>query len=429
MDKNLQFDPLYPDVLGAIAGSMRVSFESVLQAAAGIFPHSAYLNQPVEVILLLQSMVDHNIDVTVTLTLPTKSADGTEVVLTTPKKQTSVTISAGEVGVLRMPVVAMLPTQPTDDVPIRVTIQYHTKGTGKQVRPPTRGAPPSALAVSPFKMQVLRDVEWVEHPSNLPPETLVVSFNINPKRMPVAKQTLKPTYETLWAQGQMREERRNILGQVDEARLLSATFTRDMIYDFLYRAVDDTYAKLGLPLHPGETTAIAKMLNYTLDDYARLDPTFKIEEQRWFQVLCQVLAHDPQVGQWNAGEIVSRYLFEATMYDAILLAFTVIRSRVRANLGDRAERVNYANKMMRWLGGETPPDLIYIYLPLVLGGVVVNDQVTWQGDDPWKMISQLREAYRGRVRLIEGDAMEIFDMLDKLLVKGEDELRRARTQR
>ena len=84
---------------------------------------------------------------------------------------------------------------------------------------------------------------------------------------------------------------------------------------------------------------------------------------------------------------------------------------------------------MRWLAGQASPDLIYIYLPLVLGGVVVNDQVTWQGDDPWALISGLREAYRGRVRLVEGDAMEIFDMLDKLLAKGEDELRRARTQR
>jgi hypothetical protein len=428
MDKNLQFDPLYPDVLGAIAGNIRTSFESVLQAAVGIFPHSAYLNQPVEVIVLLQSMVDQKVDVKVSLTLPTKSDEGTPVMLTTPKKETAVALGGGDVGVLRMPVVAMLPTEPTQNVPIRVTIQYRSRA-GQQVRPPTRGAPPSALVVSPFKLQALRDVEWVEHAASLPPNVTVVSFDINPKRMPATKQALKPTFETLWTKEQMREERRNIMGQVDEARLISTGFTREAIFDLLYRAVDDIYALHGLPLHPAETTAITKMLTYTLDDYARLDPAFKIEEQRWFQVLCQVLAHDPQVAQWNPGEIVMRYLFEATMYDAILLAFTVIRSRVRANLGDRAERVGYANRVMRWLGNEAPPDLIYIYLPLVLGGVVVNDQVTWQGDDPWALLSGLREAYRGRVRLVEGDAMEIFDMLDKLLVKSEDELRRARTQR
>ena len=117
------------------------------------------------------------------------------------------------------------------------------------------------------------------------------------------------------------------------------------------------------------------------------------------------------------------------MYEAVLLAFTLIRSRVKVNLGDRAERVNYANRVMRWLSWQEEADLIYIYLPLALGGVAVNHQVTWHSDNPWAVIDGLREAYRGRVRLVEGDAMEIFDMLDKLLEQGEDELKRSRILR
>jgi len=428
MDKQLQFEPFYPDVLGAIAGHLHVSFEDVLQAAVGLFPHRAYLNQPVEIIIILQNMIDQNMDLKIALHLPSKAADGTSIMITTPKKMVSMTLTPGEVGVLRMPIVAILPTQPANDLPVQVAIRYRARN-GKAVRPPTRGAPPSALSVSPFKLQVLRDIEWVDQPQNLSPENVTVRFDIAPKRLPAVSQTLKPTYEVLWSQQQMSDERRNILGQMDEARLLATTFTRMAIYDPLYRMVDDTYATLGLPLHPGEVGAITKMLTYTIDDRSRLDPQYKVEEQRWFQVLCQVLAHDPAVAQWQPGEIVTHYLFDAVMYDAILLAFTVIRSRVKVNLGDREERVNYANRVTRWLAGQADPDLVYIYLPLALGGVVVNHQVTWQNDNPWNVIDGLREAYRGRVRLVEGDAMEIFDMLDKLLEKGEDELRRSRVQR
>ena len=428
MDKQLQFEPFYPDVLGAIAGHLHVSFEDVLQAAVGLFPHRAYLNQPVEIIIILQNMIDQNMDLKIALHLPSKAADGTSIMITTPKKMVSMTLTPGEVGVLRMPIVAILPTQPANDLPVQVAIRYRARN-GKAVRPPTRGAPPSALSVSPFKLQVLRDIEWVDQPQNLSPENVTVRFDIAPKRLPAVSQTLKPTYEVLWSQQQMSDERRNILGQMDEARLLATTFTRMAIYDPLYRMVDDTYATLGLPLHPGEVGAITKMLTYTIDDRSRLDPQYKVEEQRWFQVLCQVLAHDPAVAQWQPGEIVTHYLFDAVMYDAILLAFTVIRSRVKVNLGDREERINYANRVTRWLAGQADPDLVYIYLPLALGGVVVNHQVTWQNDNPWNVIDGLREAYRGRVRLVEGDAMEIFDMLDKLLEKGEDELRRSRVQR
>jgi hypothetical protein len=107
----------------------------------------------------------------------------------------------------------------------------------------------------------------------------------------------------------------------------------------------------------------------------------------------------------------------------------LIRTRVKVNLGDEAERTNYANRMMRWLSGQAEPDLVYIYLPLALGGVIVNPQVTGPGDDPWDVIDGVREAYRGRVRLVEGDAMEIFEILDKLLVRGADDLRRLRIER
>ncbi|MBI1256863.1 MAG: hypothetical protein GC204_05290 [Chloroflexi bacterium] len=428
MDKQLQFEPFYPDVLGAIAGDLHVSFEDVLQAAVGLFPHRAYLNQPIEIIVILQNMVDQNMDVKVALHLPSKAADGTAIMISAPKKMVSLTLTAGEVGVLRMPIVAVLPTQPANDLPVQVAIRYRARN-GKAVRSPTRGAPPSALSVSPFKLQVLRDIEWVDQPQNLSPENITVRFDVAPKRLPSSNQTLKPNYEVLWSQQQMKDERRNILGQMDGARLLATSFTRMTLYDSIYRMVDDVYAGLGLPLHPGEVSAISKMLIYTMDDRSQLDPAYKVEEQRWFQVLCQVLAHDPAIAQWTPGEIVTHYLFDAAMYDAILLAFTLIRSRVKVNLGDRAERISYANKVMRWLAGQADPDLVYIYLPLALGGVVVNHQVTWGNDNPWYVIDGLREAYRGRVRLVEGDAMEIFDMLDKLLERGEDELRRSRVQR
>ena len=63
-------------MLGAIAGGLRVSFDDVLQAAVGIFPRSAYLNQPIEVLVILQSMIDQNMDVKVALHLPTRAPAG-----------------------------------------------------------------------------------------------------------------------------------------------------------------------------------------------------------------------------------------------------------------------------------------------------------------------------------------------------------------
>jgi hypothetical protein len=428
MNEHMQFDPLFPDVLGIIAGSARIHMDA-LQMALGVFPRQVYLNQPVEVIVILQNMVDQPMEVKVALQLPTKDAKGKPVNIVTPKKMISFSLRAAEAGVLRIPVVAMPPTEPGENFPVQVAVRQRVQKVGRVIRPPTGGAPPSALAVSPFKLHVLRDVEFIEHSYTQTPESVRVYFNIAPKKLPNMPKDLKSAYEALWTMEQLNEERQLARSKLDDARLVASSMTRTHIFYPILHAVNEIYATHGLPLHPGEAKGIAKMITYTLDDGAALEQVTKLEDTRWFQTLCQVLAYDPSVAEWEAGEIAVRYLFEAALYDAVLLAFGLIRPRVRVNLGDKTERANYATRVIGWLAGQSEPDLTYIYLPLLLGGVTINAAVVGREEDAWQTLDEIREAYRGRMRLVSGPTMEIFEMLDKLLVRAEDDLRRARILR
>ncbi|HLU10077.1 MAG TPA: hypothetical protein VK003_10460 [Oceanobacillus sp.] len=426
---NEQFDPLFPDVLGVIAGSARIHMDA-LQMAVGVFPRQVYLNQPVEVIIILQNMVDQPMDVKVALQLPTKDGSGKPVNIVTPKKMLAFSLRPAEAGVLRIPVVAMPPTEPGENFPVQVAVRQRVQSKHSNViRPATGGAPPSVLAVSPFKLHVLRDVEFILHPYTQSPESVRAYFDIAPKKLPNMPKDLKPAYEALWTMEQLREERELARAKLDDARLVASSLTRAHIYYPILHAVDEIYALHGLPLHPGEAKALAKMITYTFDEGAALEQVTKLEDTRWFQTLCQVLAYDPSVAEWEPGDIAVRYLFEAAVFDAVLLAFGLIRPRVRVNLGDKTERVNYASRVIGWLAGQSEPDLTYIYLPLLLGGVTINSVVVGRDEDAWQTLDEIREAYRGRMRLVSGPTMEIFEMLDKLIVRAEDDLRRARILR
>ncbi len=428
MNDNLHSDPLFPDVLGAIAGSARIHMDA-LQMAVGVFPRQAYLNQPVEVIVILQNMIDQPLEVKIALHLPSKDDSGSPVTVVAPKRSLSMSLRPAETGVMRIPVVALPPTQPVENLPILVAVRQRPQRPGKTIRPAAGGAPPSVLAVSPFKLHVLRDVEFTEHSPSQSPESVRLHFDLAPKMLPSAPKDLKPTYETLWTMEQLKEEQQLARSKIDDARLVASGMTRPHLYTPILYAVNELYAAHGLPLHPGEAKAIAKMITYTLDDGAALEQVTSLEDTRWFQTLCQVLAFDPSIAEWDAGEIAVRYLFEASVFDAVLLAFGLIRPRVRVNLGDRTERANYANQVIGWLAGQSEPDLTYIYLPLVLGGVAVNSVVVARDEDAWQTLDEVREAYRGRMRLVSGPTLEIFDMLDKLLERAEDDLRRARILR
>lgn len=423
----LGFEPLYPDVLGEIAGGLRIDLGE-LQAAVGVFPRSAFYNQPVEIFVVLQNMIDRPVESRVEVFVPAKDQRGERVKLAAPKNAVTQMLGGGEVGIMRLPLLPMLPTQPNPALKIEVNIRARSKG-GEVVRPPMGAAPPSVLAVSPFKLQALKDVDFSDPVDEMRGENMVVTFEVSSKQMPMPTSPLRPSYETLWTQQHMIDERQHIVEQLDHARMVAATFTRKEVYERLRSMTGEIFGLHGMPLHPGEAKAIAKLLTYTLSDRSETDAAFRMEEQRWFQALAQTLAHDEKVSRWTGSEIVGRYLYESTVYDAILLGFTLIRPKVRTNLGDRAERTAYADKLMRWLAGQRSPDLSYVYLPLVLGGVVVNHLVTGPDDDPWGMLEDLHEAYRGRIRLVDGNTQEVFEMLDKLLLAAEDDLRRARILR
>jgi len=48
---------MYPDVLGAVTGGPRIYLEK-LQVAVGVSPQQAFIDQPFEVVIVLQNMVD-----------------------------------------------------------------------------------------------------------------------------------------------------------------------------------------------------------------------------------------------------------------------------------------------------------------------------------------------------------------------------------
>lgn len=419
----VNFAPLFPDVLGVITGGSRISMGD-LQVAMGIFPRQAYINQPIEVILVLQSMIDQPLTVKVAVRTPTEDKKGRPVVIAAAKPMVTLGLKPGEVGLLRVPIAPQPPTQPGTKFPVRVAVRYRSPAPGLPVRAPGVGAPPSVLTLSQFKLQALREVSFDGKPWGESPDIITDYFDVAPKRLPPTTQDLNDTYESLWTHEAMRKELQLAQAQVEAAHRVAANFSRPVMYNVLREITTERFAACGLVLHPGEASAIAKMITYTIDEAPALEPNYNQEDRRWFQTLCQVLAHDPELEDAELSDMLEKYLYEAALFDATLLAFSVVNAKVRENLGDKDERLNYTNRLLNWLAGFGAPDLTYIYLPLALGGVAVNRLISLDRyENPWLTLLDLQEASNGRRRLLSGEALVIFDMLKQLIDEAMHDLR------
>ena len=424
----LRFEPLYPDVLSVIS-PLRISYEA-FQAAVGLFPRQVFINQPFEVVIILQSLIDQPLEIRLTLQLPGKDESGRPMAFEAPQRSATLHLEPGEVIALRLPVAPVTPTQPGDGLTLSVSFQSKRPRNFKFTRALAGGAPPSIVGVSPFKLLVLRDVQFAPAPVGASRETVHLTFDINGRQLPAPPSNLQPVIERLWTKAQYPAERSAIAEHVDEARALAAAFAPAAILEPLFDTVTDTFAARGLPLHPGEALAIAKQMAYVVEAGSDADGgAVPQDEQRWFQALCQVLAAEPGAANWPLGDLVVGPLFEAILYDAVLQGFPTVRLRVKTSLGDKNERVPYANRLLGWFTGQSEPDQSYIYLPLVLAGVAVNALVMLPGENPWELLDAVEEAARGRVHLASRNVKEVFDLLDKLLARAADDLRRERIQR
>ncbi len=421
MEHNLT--PVYPDVLGSITGGIRTSYGE-LECAVGIYPRMAYLHQPAEVVVILQSLVDQPITVRIGLRAPTTDRDDNVVIIDVSRHNVELKLQPAEVGVLRLPVVPRPPTRAVADLPFRVKIRHQVPPSARIVRPPGIGPPPNVVSVSPFKLQVLRDVTFFPQKSSNDPRRVLLS--LVSKGFPGNPNIPRSRYEVLWSVSHIEKELELVNSQLDLAREYAQPGVS--LFEPLLEQVKERFAARSMPLHPGEADAIARIMTYTIEDAPYREPNVIMENTRWFRSIGQLFANDPTTHDIDRPVLFSRYLFDAVLHEAVVLAFDILEHLVKEDLGTTSERLHYANRLVSWLNGMGEPDLNYIYLPLVLGGVAIARFITTR-QNPWVFADQLEEAYFGRNRLVTGETVVVMEMLLPLLDQYRGKLRAQRIQR
>jgi hypothetical protein len=144
-----------------------------------------------------------------------------------------------------------------------------------------------------------------------------------------------------------------------------------------------------------------------------------------------VLAAEPELYEaTDRNEIIATRIFDEVLYEAIVLGFRVLQTKVRENLGNQQERLEYTNRVLNWWGGTGEPDLSYVYLPLAMAGLSVHRLVRHgTRENPWEIVDNLEEAMNGRIRLADSANVVIFEMLAELLDQAKRALIAQRIQR
>jgi hypothetical protein len=322
-------------------------------------------------------------------------------------------------------VTPQLPTRPAGGYTIAVHIAVQKPDSFLRVRPIMGGPKPSLVAISPFRVAVLREVKFGAQLESL--NQLRVAFDVLPGRFPARSEQAQLRYEPLWTVSEMSEKEDQAKAMASEALSFSKTFTRMTVAKPLLECTKTLYGDAGMPLHPAEAVFISKALVYVLEDGLDLEPGFSRTEGAWFKRLCQLMAEDRSLID-DIDTLIDR-LYTAVLQDAVLVGFKMVSHDTRADFGDGLEQADYALRLVSLLESGSGVGLEHIYVPLVMAGTMLHGRLVLPNEKQWHNLDELKEARNGRISLADAAFGEVFNLLNTLIERAERLLKETRVPR
>ncbi len=429
----------YPDVLGALTGGSRVAM-GVMQFALALNPDVICAGRASEVILLAQNASDQKVEIAALLHLPDHDAKRQKGRFISRSARVAVPVQPGEVGYISLPFGILPDTATSDQYKLSVDVEVRSVSQGKPAR--VRGQdggvtfnPDTISADARVHYDALQELTFSAHKPALR-NALDATFTVTEARLaPPPK--LKAQWTSLWTIADA-DERLIMLRYADLITVkVLPQLRRQKLLPPLVESTKTHFSDAGYTLHDVEATLIAKMLtlileyaspqdsahgfmaagNYSITPlFQRLlrDTNQEITLPRWFNGFLRLLGQDERVADY-APRVIPRTLYLPLLYDAVEHAFALVQQVSGQSLGEKNEIEAYAAQLIEMLENKRAVNFQRVYLPLVMGGVLVNDKILMPGEQQDDQVSQLVNILDERRQEMTIDDADIVELTEQMI--------------
>jgi hypothetical protein len=425
-----------PDVLGALTGGARAHF-GVLQAALALRPPTVNAGRVLEAVLLVQNTCDQMVDLSVTLLPPEQDAKKQRGKFVARSPKLVVAVKPGEVGCVLLPVATLLDTAP-GEYKLAVEIAVKSPERSRRVREAEGGGSFKPAMLSEAARPRFAELKPLSFSANKPVlrSTLEATFSIIPGR-PVLPPELQASWLELWSFVDASDAL--VLARYAEAILIRGfpRLKRDVVYEPLLETTKARFAAAGFELRPSEAAVIAKLMTLLLEyaaprenahgyiaagkyaieplvHSARKNPEAALTLPHWMRVYIRLVAQDERA--LNALErLVTKQLYLPLLRDAIEHAFALVSQTTGQIMGEQEEITLYSDRVIDCLEAEEGLDFQRVYLPLIMGGVLVNDKMLMVGEQQDYHVQELVTILLDRQHQIAAEDADVLDLAQETI--------------
>jgi len=441
------YAPSYPDILGYVTGGSRCVM-GALQVAACVRPKTVRAGRPFAVMVLVQNTADEPTEVTASLLLPEVDAARKPKRFTSKTDQVTVKLGAAEVGYILLPAACVPETAPGNSYKVGVAIESKSSGSKVQrVRDATGGGSVVPEILTPEAMTHLNELKSLRFSATkrMLRDVVDAPLAVAPPKegtSPVADP--KARWVNLWSLHQHQDIRLLLYRYAETMKnRVLPQFKRTSLLEPLREAIEARFEVGGYALKPPEATLIAKLMALILEyaaprDTAHgyiaagiysvaplLDKNWQTEKDtpelpRWCEGMLRILARDERAAAQPV-QTVTKMLVDMLLRDAIAFAFEEVATATGDDLGTSEEMGQYGDELLRILAAKEGLNFNRVYMPLVLGGVLINDRLLVALEKPGDLLGQMLTVLEERQPEVAQDDKLVYEMavtlVDRALFK------------
>lgn len=439
-----QDSPNYPNLLAYITQEKAVSL-NVIQAAIATRPSLIRGGRPFEVILLLQNMADVNVEVTATPHVPHKDADGVPDQFLARPERLVIALRPAEVGYAVLPVLARAGTAISDRYRMTVDLEIKTASKPKRMRESGDQQEINLdyyFNLSEDTMQdivELKSLEFFAKKHGLRGNSLEFRFGVFSEQ-PGKRPKIRPRWVSLWSLERNTDARPLLERYHSTLESAVDNLNIDMLANSLQIIVDNRLSVIGRDIDPAELYFITRLflaiIALSQQNYAKNKALYPQEDQYrvkgllaskwatdgtpiqlpfWCRALLQRIDTDQAVAN-QPMSVLAGPLFEALLRDAILHAFRLIQTHLGEPIGDPQEMEAYADYLVSMLWQQDEPlSAVDLYVPLVLGGMLIDQVLVPSNQKPLDMIHEVVDLVEGYRKQAVEESQDDFVLVDRVI--------------
>lgn len=395
----------YPDVLGDYVGGGRRWEARGVQFVWRVTPQPILPGDVAWLLIPMQSEWDVPATLVVHLELPRGRDRATREPLFQAQKDTEVPLERLEVGELRLPIYVH-PATPPGRYTLEVALRGAPTQRGERVRPGRKAGQVDAEAfpfVEGLGLAQTIGVDYHTEGRQKFRESLEVVEGSDEERRPPAD--LTPIFATYWTAEDWNAQVAAQKEVNDRRPHLVTELAPQVIFPLLLDEARRRFQATNVPLHIGEALMMAKALTLTVQHFLS-----RPERQDGLLVPLVQTARAEGASTMDPKRLLCRVGFPRLVQLGSALSFGLLRRTLGEDPWSLEEQRAVVDLLGSRMATPGPLGVEFVYIPLVLGGLMVNRMVVMPGEDPNQTLSLARKAIVSR-----GKDLDVVSELPPLL--------------